>query len=220
MQDYGLYALIVSVISLSTSGLVVYISYFKPAKLEMIVGKSVSFYPLPERVADGFEWGGLAFQIPITFQNWSPKGGTIEEVRIVLEYKNAPNTNFDMAWCTFTHLHSDEFRWVNKSVAQPIAVSGKSAISEMILFAWKKNAGYELKMEAGEYVIKILAWETGDEKPSLKFEDTFIISKEVAKSHANFMAKKLPMTVDIPLGESSRTNTVISRAQVKELYQL
>ncbi len=214
------YALLVSVISLMVSCVVVYLAYLKPADIEMIVGKVISFYPLPEQTGKGIEWGGVAFYIPLTFHNTSSKGAVVEEVRIILEHKGLPNTNFDMSWFAFTQMHPEELRWVNKSVAQPIAVSGKQAVNEVVLFAWRKQSGQVLSIEPGEYEIKVLAWVVGDTKPSLKFSSSFIVSQEMSATHKEFMAKKHPMTVDVPLGESARLNTVISRAQVKELYRV
>ncbi|EHH3082021.1 hypothetical protein ABMY37_21765 [Vibrio vulnificus] len=214
------YALLVSIVSLLVSSLIAYVAYFKPASIDMIVGKVISFYPLPEQVGTEVHWGGVAFHVPITFHNWSTKGGAIEEVRIILEHKGNPSQNYDMTWCTFTQMHTEELRWVHKSVAQPIAVPGKGAVSEVVLFAWKKSAGQSLIIESGEYVLRVLAYQTGDRKPALKYENNFIVSNEIAKYHAGFLAKRQPYSIEVPLGESSRGNTVISREQARELYNI
>lgn len=214
------YALILSSISILISGLVAYYAYFRPANIEILVGKVISLYPLPEISGEEILWGGVAIQIPITFHNWSAKGGAVEEVRVILEHTDSPNTNYDMTWSRFTKIHQDDYRWANKSVAQPIAVPAKASVNEVILFAWKKSAGQPLKIETGKYEIKILTWLAGDKKPSLNFTSSFIVSNEIESQFASYMDSKMAMTIDIALGESSRLNTVISRDQVNSLYNI
>jgi hypothetical protein len=88
------------------------------------------------------------------------------------------------------------------------------------MFAWRVQSENKLKIESGEYSIKIVAWKSGDKKPSLKFVSSFNVSQEEADQHTVFNKQKIAMTISIPIGESSRVNTLMSRQQVQELYRI
>ncbi len=215
-----IYAIVISLCSLCLSGAVAYFVYFRKASIKMMVGKTLSFYPLPEANDQGFQWGGVGFYLPITFYNSAPQGGVIHEVRIILERKGSASENYDMAWYSFTQLHKERMQWVNKSMAHPFVVSGNNAASENILFAWRVGAGKELNIVEGEYELKILAWTSKDGAPALSYVDSFVVSSEAAKQYDRCVSNNKPLTVDVYLRESFRQNTVISKAQVKELYKI
>jgi hypothetical protein len=214
-------ALIISISSLVLSSFVAYSTHFRSAKLKMLVGKEISFFAAPEYVDQTINWGSTGFYIPVTFHNSGPNGGAIEEVRIVLEHKGTPSNNYDMTWNSFVQLHPEkDLQWKQKSVAHPFVVSAKSAVSEVVLFVWEKHTNNALEILAGEYELKVFAWVARKStKPKLTFTSNFRVSSEIAERYQHYMNKQSAQLISLPLGDSSRSNTIISRAQVKDLYQ-
>ena len=219
-ESYLVAAIIISIITLCLSIIVAYVAYFRPPKIEMLVGNKLTFYPLPELINGTTKWGGISFYIPITFHNWSPSGGSVQEVRAIIEKLDNPSVNYDIAWSTFSGMHETELQWVNKGVAQPIALNGKCSDSKVIQFNWSSLSGEVLNIEAGEYRLRILGSKPKDKTPSLKYENTFVLTKEVVKQHEIYKNKNEPRTVEVTLGESSRLNTVLSRKQIKDIYKV
>ena len=213
-------AIIVSTITLCLSAAVAYMAYFRRAKLDMLVGNTLTFYPLPEHVNGKILWGGVSFYIPITFHNWSPSGGAIQEVRVIIEKCDNPSINYDMAWSAFSGMHETELRWINKGVAQPIALNGKSSDAKVVQFNWSRQSGEVLNIETGEYRIRIIGSRPKDKYPTLKYGNTFVLTKEIVEQYKLYIKKNEPRTVEVSLGESSRPNTVLSRKQVESLYKV
>ena len=213
-------AITISTITLCLSIAVAYMAYFRNAKLEMLVGNKLTFYPLPENVNGKMLWGGISFYIPITFHNWSPSGGSIQEVRAIIEKIDNSSVNYDIAWTSFAGMHETELKWINKGVAQPIALNGKASDAKVVQFNWLRQSGEALNIEAGEYRIRILGSKPKDKYPSLKYENTFVLTKQIVAQHELYIKQNKPLTVEVPLGESSRLNTVMSRKQVESLYKI
>jgi len=212
-------AIIISVISLLVSGYVAYEAYLKGPKPEMIVGTNFYFYPAPLIRQDGLIWGGIGFYIPITFYNWSPKGGSIIEVRIALRRKDNPSEVYNMTWSEFSKMLEDERRWGQEGTAQPIALQGRSSESKVIQFAWLPSAEKKINLKSGRYKMTIYAWTKRQEKPNLKESFEFKIKEDHVERFEKGEENQFPLTIELSLRENSRANSLLTESELKQLYE-
>lgn len=122
----------------------------------MLLGSNLQLYPMPEHINGKVRWGGVGFYLPITFHNWSPTGGSIIDVRMIIERKDNPLVNYDMNWSMFCGFHDTDHRWINLGIAQPIAINGKASESKVVLFNWRCTTGESFNVNTGEYLGEIL----------------------------------------------------------------
>lgn len=73
--------LVISFFSLLVSGTVAYFAWLRNAKLQVLLGSNLNFFNSAAIIPTGDQWGGVSFVLPITFYNWSPQGGTVQQVR-------------------------------------------------------------------------------------------------------------------------------------------
>jgi hypothetical protein len=212
-------AIIISAISLLTSGYVAYVAFLKGPNPEMIVGTKFYIYPAPFLSQDGLTWGGVGFYIPITFHNWSPKGGSIIEVRIAIRRKDDPSTVFDMSWNEFAKMLEDQRRWGHEGTAQPIPLQGRSSESKVIQFAWLPISEKDFEVKSGRYNISIYAWTKAREKPNLKESFEFLIKDEQVQEFQKAKENKNTLTIELALRENKRTNSILTESEFKQLYE-
>jgi len=209
-------ALLISGISLLISLLVTYLSYFRPANIEMYVGGRLLFYPAPYATVDGNVWGGFGFYLPITFHNNSTRGGTIFEVRLLVQ-PIFNSITYDMSWEEFAGMHPDERRFVSKSVVQPIVVRKQESVSELVQFIWTPYAR-PFEIEEGDYDIQVLVWTRRTQKPQIVFSSRTKITKEHTDTYKKCLEQELPLTMELLLGNTHSTCDLTTQSETKKRY--
>ncbi len=210
-------ALIISSISLFISFLVTYFSYFKAANIKIYTGGRLLFYPAPYTTVNGLVWGGFGFYLPITFHNSSTRGGTVFEVRLLIQ-PVFNSLTYDMSWTDFASMHPTERRFVTKSIAQPLVVGGQESASEIIQFTWTPFAR-PFSVEEGDYDVKILIWTKQTKHPQITFSTRTKITKEHVDDYQKCQEQKLPLTMELLLGEVYPSNDLTNQVETNKRYK-
>jgi hypothetical protein len=182
-----------------------YLSYFRPARIEMLVGRHIEMYPAPMQTVSGLVWGSVGFYLPITFHNWSARGGVVLEVELAL----IPPSGgvYNMSWMEFMMFHSSERRLVTKGIAQPIALGGKSSLREVVLFAWSQG---EFPVESGEYRLVVSGYTRDSRKPQLVYKNRFLISADQVRDYKKALAEEMSLTMSLQIGSTSPKNELLT----------
>lgn len=171
---------------------------------------------------DDLNWGGVGFYLPITFHNRGPRGCSILELRMLIKPKSNPTRCFDISWTEFSEISTHEETlqriWNTKSIAQPISIEGKSSISKTVLFAWDPQTTENLEIQSGQYEITLLAWTDETAEADLRKNMSFRIDDNQVSEFRKYAEEDLPLTIEIPLGESRRDNSVITKEEAHQLY--
>jgi hypothetical protein len=210
----------ISIVSLVVTLVTAYVSNFERSKPSVLVASQISIYNLPFQAPEGIIWGGTGVLIPMTFFNWSPNGGSIVECRITIAKTGNSNQIFDMRWGEFSEMLQTERRMGYAGFAQPIALPPKSSITKTILFAWYFSNDKNLTIDQGQYALNVLAWTTSSPKPNIRQSFGFSISDEMAQAFAFFLKNQNPSTIDVSIREISRSNSVLTNIQAKQIYDL
>ncbi|MEG4805753.1 hypothetical protein QUB63_34820 [Microcoleus sp. ARI1-B5] len=214
-------ATVVSILSLGVSSVVAYTSNFRQADIKLCFSRDLIFSPIfINDVPTGSRtFKGVGFNLPLTFYNWSPQGGTIQRIRLVISRHNHDDNLYDMAWTTFVKI-TDVGDFVNDNLAQPIPVKGSSSINKVIRFDWIAEQGTpnSFEVQSGKYQLMIFGWTKNTEKPSLRYETFFNLEKEHSQKFEDSVKAKLSPAIWVSLEENEKTNQLMPRNSIKRLY--
>ncbi|MEG3931915.1 MULTISPECIES: hypothetical protein [unclassified Microcoleus] len=149
--------MVVSLLSLLVSSAVAYSSNFRKERIQLCFGRDIILFPVPKTnvTTSSTSIAGVGFNLPITFYNWSPKGGTIQRIRLVVS-KQGHDDCYDMTWTTFVKIENSEFQ--DENLAQPIAIKGLSSVNKVIRFDWiTEIGGRQFQVKTGDYELMIYA---------------------------------------------------------------
>jgi hypothetical protein len=216
---YEIIFLIISSLSLLVSLTVGYFAYFQAAKPKILIGSNLILFNSATLTPTEEVWGGVTFVLPLTFYNWSPKGGSIQQVRLIIGQKDNPKEYFDMAWSNFVKF-VDGVTWEDEDVAQPIAISGRSSVTKFVRFDWSPLAGEKLHLKPSQYEMTILVWTNSNvEKPNLVEERSFYITEVVYTEYQATVSNQMSFGFWIPIDDNRRINSTINRADINKIYK-
>lgn len=214
----NLISIVIAFISLLVSIATAYFAYLKPSRLKMLVGRSLIAANSYVTTESGQQWGGISFIIPITFHNWSPKGSSIYQVRLVLERQDNPMKNFDIVWSSFIRFMDGGARWENDTVAHPIAINGQSSVTKFIRFDWSPLRNERIEVRPGQYNLRFYSWTGDQEKPALKEKISFYLVDQQVELYRKSIDNNLVIPIEILLGESRLPNNVLTRQGIESTY--
>ncbi len=210
-KDENLVATVISILSLIVAISVAYTSNFRRANIEVSLGRNIVLF------STGQVQPGLSFNLPITFYNWSPQGGTIKKIRMVIGKKNSDDF-YDMAWTTFVEIGSSG-NFEDKSLALPIPVKGQASVNKIIRFDWiTELSGKQFDLQASDYKLKIYLWVKDTEKADLKYEASFNLSDDHYKKYKNSLVNNLTQSIWLSLDENEKPNQLVSGNMIDRLY--
>ncbi len=212
--------LVISLLSLGISGVVAYFSNFRKAEIKLSFGRNIIFFSVPATIRAGSSnnFAGVGFNIPITFYNWSPQGGTVHRIRLAVS-RHGNDDYHDMAWTTFVRIGSGG-SFEDEDLAQPIPVEGRSSVNKIIRFDWSpEEGGKQFDVQASNYELRIYGWTGNTEKPNLEYKTSFTLKQE---THYRLYEKSINTTsslpIWIPLDENEKPNQVLSANSIDRLY--
>ncbi|MEM6702408.1 MAG: hypothetical protein AAF690_06875 [Acidobacteriota bacterium] len=213
-----LLAALLGVLGFLLSAILAYLSHFRAARIEILPGNRLQFYPAPSQGLNGVEFlGGVGFYLPVTIHNWSDRGGVLYKLRLVLAHEGATASCYDMKWAEFAELSTDERRWVSKRVAQALPIDGKSSRTEMIQFQWQPG-GLEFEVLEGDYDVRVLAWTKPTLRPQVVFSTHTTLTSQQAANYVRAIELKKPLTIELLLGEDSEWTRSLTRQQFRDNY--
>ena len=210
--------MVVSLLSLLVSSAVAYSSNFRKEHIQLCFGRDIILFPVPKTnlTTSSTTIAGVGFNLPITFYNWSPKGGTIQRIRLVIS-KQGHDDCYDMTWTTFVKIENSEFQ--DENLAQPIAIKGLSSVNKVIRFDWiTEIGGRQFQVKTGDYELMIYAWTKDTPVPDLGFKSCFTIKDEDDLNFKNIMAQNKSTSIWIPLKANEKPNRFLSRNDVDTFY--
>ncbi|WP_377479468.1 MAG: hypothetical protein P2A85_10440 [Microcoleus anatoxicus] len=211
-------AIIVSILSLAISSVVGYTSSLRLANIKLCVGRNIILFPVPKThvTTSSVTMAGVGFNLPITFYNWSPQGGTIQRIRLAIAKENDDDF-YDMTWTTFVKIETGGFE--DDNLAQPIAIKGLSSVNKVIRFDWiTELGGRQFEVKPGNYELRIYGWTKNTQKHSLKFTTSFTIKDEDCQNFRDSVAANLSRSIWIPLNENEKPNRFLSRNDIDRFY--
>jgi hypothetical protein len=211
--------IVISLLSLAVSSVVAYTSSFKQANIQLCFGRNIILFPVTKInvTTSGITIAGVGFNLPITFYNWSPQGGTIQRIRLVVSKQNH-NDFYDMTWTTFVKIGSAG-NFEDDNLAQPIAVKGLSSINQVIRFDWINELGGNIfDLKAGNYELRIYGWTKNTEKPNLRYKNSFSLKEEDYRIFKDSVAANLSRAIWVSLDENEKPNQLVSRNTIDRLY--
>jgi len=216
MQQADMPTLLISVSSLILSLAVAYFSYFRLANINLLVGRNIILFPSMVKTTAG-DVLGITFDIPVTFYNWSPQGGTVYKVRLAIG-KHQQGEYYDMTWTTFVEI-DDNGSFKDEGLAQPVAMGQRSSTNKIIRFDWNPEfTGEKFDIQVGKYDLMIFAWTKNTEKPDIKYITSFSFRDEHHKKYGSILSASSSLPIWISLDESERPNTVITKARIDTFY--
>lgn len=218
MNIYNYIPISISVISIILSLSVAYLAYFKPAKIKLLVGSNLIVFNSFINTISGKVWGGITFVLPVTFYNWSPRGGSIYQVRLAIGRPENPQQYFDLAWSNFVKF-VDGVNWQDEDVAQPIAMSAKSSVNKFIRFDWNPLTSEKFKITTGQYELFLFVWTEQSEKPSIQEMFYFTITDDICEIFQKTIENNESFGIWIPIDNSRRSNKVTTRIGLIREYQ-
>lgn len=217
MQQLSLPTIFISAVSLILSIAVAYFAYFRLAEIKLLIGRNIILFPSKVKTAIG-DIIGVTFNIPITFYNWSPQGGTVYKIRLLIG-RQQQDEYYDMTWTTFVKIGSGG-NFEDQELAQPIPMVGRSSINRIIRFDWNPEfTGEKFDVRIGKYDLMIFAWTKNIEKPDLSYVTSFFIKDEqYAKYENNISSGNFGLPVWLSLEDDERPNTIITKTRVDSFY--
>lgn len=212
--------IIVSILSLAVSSVVAYISILRQADIKLCFGRNIIIFPIFINVpTNNVTDAGIGFNLPLTFYNWSPQGGTIERIRLVVGRQNDNNDFYDMTWTTFVKIGSAG-NFEDDNLAQPIPVKGLSSVNKVIRFDWtyEQAGNHKFDVQAGNYELRIYGWTKNTQKPSLKYKTSFTIKDKDYQIYKDSVSASLSRAIWISLDENEKPNQLVSRNTIDRLY--
>ncbi|MCC3405868.1 MAG: hypothetical protein JGK17_09800 [Microcoleus sp. PH2017_10_PVI_O_A] len=213
------FATLVSLFSLGVSGVVAYKSLLKKQNIKLCFGKDIILFPIfkIDAITSCTTLTGVQFNLPITFYNWSPQGGTIERIRLVV-VKDGHDNFYDMIWTAFVKIGiSGNFE--NDSLAQPIPVKGLSSVSKVIQFDWMiELGGRQFEVKSGKYKLRIYEWTNDSKCYSTEYESFFTIEDEDFVKFNDHVTRNSTESIWIPLNENHKPNRWLSEAEINDIY--
>lgn len=156
MKPEAVISIIISLISLAVSMTVAYTAYFKPARIQMLAGRTLiianSFILDPQTQQP--QWGGLSLILPLTFYNWSSTGSSVYRVRLIIGRDDNQSRNFDMIWTKFIEFSDGGTTLEVESIVHPIPIAGKSSIVKFIQFDWSPFRQERIEVKEGQYQLR------------------------------------------------------------------
>lgn len=211
---------LVSISSLVVSSAVAYTSNLRQADIQLCFSRDLIFSPIFIKDVSGNDiFKGVGFNLPLTFYNWSPQGGTIQRIRLVINKYSHDDKLYDMAWTTFVKI-TEAGDFVNDNLAQPISVKGHSSINKVIKFDWisEQDDNNSFDVQSGKYELMIFGWTKSTEKPDLKYETFFNLKEEHYKIFNHSMLDKKNRAIWVLLEENEQQNQLLPRNSIKRLY--
>lgn len=217
--------IVISLLSLSLSIYIVYITHIKPAKVKMIIGDTLHFVNSYTENHSGKQWGGLSFYLPITFYNWSNRGGEIRQVRMILGRPDNPLEYFDMVWANFAQIAKGEILVKlieNEGIAQPIALSAQSSLERIVRFNWNPYNKDKIGIKPGQYELLLFGWTQDRDKdkdePDLKEAVSFLFNEDHCKEYQIYVEKNLSVPIPVLLGDSKLPNNLLTKKNIFQVY--
>lgn len=216
MQQSNVSAILISIASLTLSLVVAYFAYFRVASIKMLVGRNIIFYPSKVRTANG-DILGATFNIPVTFYNWSPQGGTVYRIRLLIG-RQGQDEYYDMTCTTFVRMSaSGDFEY--DDIAQPIPVDGRSSISKVVRFDWNPEfTGNKFDVQVGKYDLMIFVWTKNENRPHLKYSTSFIVKEQDYEEYKKRISLNDFSSVWFSLEDDERPNTIVTKTRVNDFY--
>lgn len=215
-------ATIISLLSLSVSVAVAYFSNFRGANIKLSFGRNIILFSVPNSILTGTSnnpvEAGVGFNIPITFYNWSPQGGTVQKIRLVIKRQGSKDY-YTMTWTTFARIGSGGVV-EDEDLAQPIPVEGRSSVNKIIRFYWTPEEGEKsFEVKPSDYELRIYGWTDGTKKPDLEYSTSFTIKEKTHyEKYKESVAKNASSSIWIPLDENEKPNQVLYENDIKQLY--
>lgn len=220
MKPEAIIPIIISLVSLVVSITVAYTAYFKPAKIQMLAGRTLiianSFILDPQTQQP--QWGGLSLILPLTFYNWSSTGSSVYRVRLIIGRNDNQARNFDMIWTKFIEFSDGGTTLEVESIVHPIPIAGKSSIVKFIQFDWSPFRQERIEVKEGQYQLKLYAWTGNNQKPDLKETINFSFTNEQAVRYQKSVQANETTPIDITLGETRQPNNVLTRQDIENDY--
>lgn len=212
-------ATVVSMLGLVISLVVAYTSNLRPANIQLCFGRHLIFFPIFIDIPTNTQTiRGVGFNLPLTFYNWSPKGGTIQRIRLVIGRQNHTEKFYDMTWTTFVKI-TEVGNFVNDNLAQPIAVKGISSINKVIRFDWISEGNNSFEVQTGNYELRIYGWTKNTKKPSLQYKASLRIEDEHCQTFNNYVAANISRPIWLSLDENEQPNQLLLRSGIERFYE-
>jgi hypothetical protein len=216
MSQVNLPTAFISFASLILSSTVAYFAYFRSATIKLLVGKNIILYPSKVKTSQG-DILGVTFNIPITFSNWSPQGGTVYRIRLVVG-KQGQDEYYDMTWTTFVKISSSgDFE--DDDLAQPVPLGGRSSTNKIIRFDWNPEfTGEKFDVQVGKYELMLFGWTKDKKQPDLSYTTSFILKDKDYEKYEASIASGSFFSIWLSLEDDERPNTIITKTRVNDFY--
>lgn len=195
-----------------------YVGHFRPSRISVLPGGRLQFYPAPARGPQGLVWGGTGFYLPLTFHNWSTRGGVVYTVRLLLQPVAKPEVCYDMKRQEFAELKEDR-RWVSNRLAQPLPVDGQASRTEMVQFQWP-HGGTLFFPEAGNWTVLILVWTRPGSRPQIVYKTSMTIPDIKSQGYIHCLQNEQALTFEVPLGDEGEWHHLSHQGESRRRYRL
>lgn len=205
----NLFPIYISLISLIITGITLYLTQLRPAKISLLIGPEIQIYH-----ADYPNFSTGMF-VPMTFVNSSSSMGTIYKCAITVFRNDLPEQRYFIQWSEFAKIAPDG-NWTYDIHSHAFGISGKSDIIKTALFMWNPKSIPKLLFQQGCYTLLVHAW-TGKKANHLNFEFSFYISHEEENIFESRRMKEVKTVTLIRLNKDFGENRVLTQHEANSL---
>lgn len=168
--------ILVSALALAVSVLNLYVTRFRPARLQLIAGEHIHMAQ--------YQGGRFSLTVPVSIANAGSTMVTVDRVALLIQATGSAE-GYLLEPAYYMKL-SDTGNFVFESTSVPITVGGVENVTKQILFTSSLERPAEFQLYAGSHDLTLLAWARDQVKP--RASDTFSIilsSTAIAEMAAN-----------------------------------
>jgi hypothetical protein len=177
----------ISVLALIVSGLTLYLSHLRPARIRIVAGESVHLHY--------FEEGNFGITLPVSFVNQGARIGTVSRVALLIQ-KNGSDEGYLLEPHAYQRLDSNQ-NFLHESTASPISVPSKSNILKQVLFKSSVDRPDDFKIVSGKFDLFLFGWTEGSIRPSAMDEFSIEVSEPVVHQLDEWHKKKITYTIGV-----------------------
>jgi hypothetical protein len=175
-KDY--FAIGTGSLSVLLSGLALYLTQFRKAKVSAQIGPAIHLYHPQD--------GGTAIYLPTIFLNTRPVNGAVFKAYLVVE--GLDKQRFILKWLESANINIETRAYSRNSPSKPFTIDGHATIADVLWFLCPEQSN--LRFRAGDYNVTLFIWTNTDEKPSAVTKEVLTITPFVETFLAERKEKK------------------------------
>jgi hypothetical protein len=201
MSESSIY---IALLSLVISFATFYVTQLRPPRVGLLVGSTIGLNHQEE---------GFSLYFPLTFNNTALQPGLVNRCSVVFTRADAPTSHY-IEWTEFRKRDDDKKIYVIEEFAGPLQVEGRSSISKLVWFRWRKGA---LALTEGKYSLEVIVWTENSALPTIREKHELFIGATEAAALADFKINKRTRIEWLGIDKQIESNKLVTNHELEKL---